>query len=67
MMEYWKEKKKETDCSPMPPGGTKETTRLKYFKCYVKDTECTFLCKVSVFPCNTCDVFKVGKVSLHKA
>lgn len=24
MMEYWKEKKKETDCSPMPPGGTKD-------------------------------------------
>lgn len=36
----------------MPPGGIKETTRLKSFKCYVKDTVYTFLCKINVFPCN---------------
>lgn len=59
MMGYCKEKKNH--CSPMPPGGTEETTRLKSFKCYIKDSVYIFLCKTSNFPFNICDILKEEK------
>lgn len=45
----------------MPPGGTKETIRRKPFKCYIKDSVYTFLCKTSIFSFSAHDILKERK------